>query len=75
MLIKKSLIAVTNKVITSNLSCYNLANTFPVFLMHRLHVTSIVKSKYSKSCYWNNPVNVIIFCCTESILLTGFHCK
>ena len=42
--------------------------------MHRVHVTSIVKSKYSKSCYWNNPVNVIIFCCTKSILLTGFHC-
>ena len=42
--------------------------------MHRVHVTSTVKSKYSKSCYWNNPVNVIIFCCTKSILLTGFHC-
>ena len=59
----------------SNLSCFNLVDTFHVFLMHRVHVTSIVKSKYSKSCYWNNPVNVIIFCCTESILLTGFHCN
>ena len=42
--------------------------------MHRVHITSTVKSKYRKSCYWNNPVNVIIFCCTKSILLTGFHC-
>ena len=37
-------------------------------------MTSTVKSKYSKSCYWNIPVNVIIFRCTKSILLTGFHC-
>ena len=45
-----------------------------MFLIHRVHATSTVNSKYSESCFWNNPVNVIIFCRTKSILLTGFHC-